>query len=104
MIYTQNALVFPKSSIQATPAHRSSRQFHFSDCESITARAQQGSILIPHLFVIVMIDIFLNAEKPNLCNFVDDITPYTADKSLSVLTDNLKKDFLIFLIGFMTVK
>ena len=55
---------------------------------------QQGSILGPHQFVIIIIDLFLYVEKSNLCNFADDSTPYTANKSLSVLTDNLKKDTL----------
>ena len=54
----------------------------------------QGLILGLSLFGIFMNDFFLSEEKSNWCNNADESTRYTADNSLSVLTDDLKKDIL----------
>ena len=54
----------------------------------------QGLILGLFLFGIFMNDFFLSVEKSNLCNYADESTRYAADNSLSVLTDDLKKDIL----------
>ena len=55
-----------------------------------TARVYFG----PLLFNTFINDIFLYIENSDLCNDADDSTLYAFEESLTIITENLKADFL----------
>ena len=69
----------------------------YSSWFEILRGVPQGSILGPILFNIFINDIFLFVEKCEICNFADDNTIYSCNKSLQVIKDNLVHDMKILL-------
>ena len=67
----------------------------FSDWKEIETGVPQGSILGPLLFNIFLNDIFYFINNGNLCNYADDNTLYSIGKSLNMVKENLKINFLI---------
>ena len=72
---------------------RTSVNASFSDWKEIETGVPQGSILGPLLFNIFLNDIFY--FNGNLCNHADDNTLYSIGKSLNMVRENLKINFLI---------
>ena len=67
----------------------------FSDWKEIETGVPQGSILGPLLFNIFLNDIFYFINNGNLCKYADDNALYSIRKSLNMVKENLKINFLI---------
>ena len=67
----------------------------FSDWKEIETGVPHGSILGPLLFNIFLNDIFYSINNGNLCNYADDNTLYSIGKSLNMVKESLKTNFLI---------
>ena len=67
----------------------------FSDWKEIETGAPQGSMLGPILFNIFLNDIFCFINNENFFNYADDNTFYSIEKSLNMVKENLKINFLI---------
>ena len=74
---------------------RTSVNASFSDWKEIETGVPQGSILGPLLFNIFLNDIFYFINNGNFCNYADDNTIYSIGKSLNMVKENLKVNFLI---------
>ena len=74
---------------------RTSVNASFSDWKEIETGVPQGSILGPLLFNIFLNDIFYFINNGNLCNYADDNTLYSIGKSLNMVKENFKINFLI---------
>ena len=74
---------------------RTSVNASFSDWKEIETGVPQGSILGSLLFNIFLNDIFYFINNGNLCNYADDNTLYSIGKSLNMVKENLKINFLI---------
>ena len=72
---------------------RTSANASFGDWKEIETGVPQESILGP-LFDIFLNDIFYFIIG-NLCNYADDNTLYSIGKSLNMVNENLKMNFLI---------
>ena len=74
---------------------RTSVNASFSDWKEIETGVPQGSVLGPLLFNIFLNYIFYFINNGNLCNYADDNTLYSIGKSLNMVKENLKINFLI---------
>ena len=74
---------------------RTSVNASFGDWKEIETGVPQGSIPGPLLFNIFLSDIFYFINNGNLCNYADDNTLYSIGKSLNMVKENLKINFLI---------
>ena len=74
---------------------RTSVNESFSDWKEIETGVLQGSILGPLRFNIFFNDVFYFISNRNLCNYADDNTLYSIGKSLNMVTENFKINFLI---------
>ena len=74
---------------------RTSVNASFSDWKEIETGVLQGSVLRPLLFNIFLNDIFYFINNGNLCNYADDNILYSIGKSLNMVKENLKINFLI---------
>ena len=74
---------------------RTSVNTSFSDWKETETGVPQGSILGPLLFNVFLNDIFYFINNGNLCNYADDNTLYSIGKSLNMVKENLKINFLI---------
>ena len=70
---------------------RTSVNTSFSEWKEIETGVPQG----PLLFNIFLNDIFCFINNGNLCNYADDNTLYSIGKSLNMVKENLKINFLI---------
>ena len=68
---------------------RTKMGFAISNWSKVLRGIPQGSILGPLLFNIFINDIFFFIEKSEICNFADDNTLYSCDKSLLRIKENL---------------
>ena len=65
----------------------------FSIWRTITSGVLQGSILGLLLFNIFVNDIFLFAKKSTLCNYADDNTQFSCEKTIDQVINNVQTDF-----------
>ena len=65
----------------------------FSIWRIITSGVPQGSILGLLLFNIFVNDIFLFAKKSTLCNYADDNTQFSCEKTIDQVINNVQTDF-----------
>ena len=72
---------------------RTSVNASLSDWKEIETGVLQGSILRPLLFSIFLNDISCFINNGNLCNYADDNTLYSIEKSLNMVKENLKINF-----------
>ena len=84
-----------KQSYLCNRFQRTSVNASFSDWKEIETGVPQRSILGPLLFNIFLNDIFYFINNGNLCNYTDDNTLYSIGKSLNMVKENLKINFLI---------
>ena len=74
---------------------RTSVNASFSDWKKIETGVPQESILAPLLFNNFLNDFFYFINNGNLCNYADDNTLYYIGKSLNMVKENLKINFLV---------
>ena len=72
----------------------------FSEWAYVIRWIPQGSILVPLLFNILINNIFLVAEKSDICNFADDNTLYSRGRNLPLISSNLEHDMRNLLYWF----
>ncbi len=72
----------------------------FSSWSELLTGVPQGSVLGPLLFNIYLNDLFWFSEKTEPCNFADDTTFYSCNKSLQKVVENLEHDSSIALKWF----
>ena len=65
-------------------------------------RIPERSILVPLLFNIFINNIFFFIEKSEICNFADGNTPYSCDRNLLRIKENLTFDMKNILFWFRT--
>ena len=71
-----------------------------SDWVNVIRGIPQGSLFGPLLFNIFINDIFLVAEKPDICDFADDNTLYSHGSNLPLILNNLEDDMRNLLYWF----
>ena len=71
----------------------------FNSWSALLKGTLQGSVLGPILFKIYLNDLFYFLHC-NICNFVDDTTPYACDKNLNVDMQQLEQQSNIALRCF----
>ena len=74
---------------------RTSVNTSFSDWKEVETRVPEGAILGPLLFSIFLNDIFYFINNGSLCNYALDNALYSIGKSLKMVKENLKINFLI---------
>ena len=72
----------------------------FSTWAELLTGVPQGSVLGPLLFNLYLNDIFLNIKCSHPCNFADDTTLITFDRSIENLIHDLEDDALTVTIWF----
>ena len=72
----------------------------FSIWRKITSGIPEGSILKPLIFTIFINDIFLFAKNSTLCNYADDNTQFSCEKTLDQVTHNVQTDFRTLQVWF----
>ena len=61
-------------------------------------------MLGPLLFNLFIIDLFLFAERTNICSFADETTIYRCDSDLKIVLEDLQSDMKISLNWFNSMK
>ena len=101
-----HAYGFSKNSIRLLQSYLSNRfqrtkiNTSFSSWSELLTGVPQGSVLGPLLFNIYLNDLFWFSEKTEPCNFADDTTFYSCNKSLQKVVENLEHDSGIALKWF----
>ena len=101
-----HAYGFSKNSIRLLQSYLSNRfqrtkiNTSFSSWSELLTGVPQGSVLGPLLFNIYLNDLFWFSEKTEPCNFADDTTFYSCNKSLQKVVENLEHDSSIALKWF----
>ena len=62
----------------------------FSPWKDLIRGVPQGSVLGPRLFNVCINDLLLFLQNLNICNYADDATIYSCEKSLDNITHKLK--------------
>ena len=65
----------------------------FNDWNKFITGVSQGSVLGPLFFNSFINDLFLFANKSEICSYTDDNTLYAANKNINQIISNISNDF-----------
>ena len=97
LIAKLEAYGFDRNSLKLVHSYLSNRKQRvkindaYSSWEEILFGVPQSSILGPLLFNIFICDMFYFLEDFDIANYADDSTPYSADKNLEFVINNLEE-------------